>query len=61
MGQRGEASGKGGWEARVGLNPLLGWFGLAVSPGSASHRPKHAWRKRHLPITEVNFRPMPSM
>ena len=25
-----------------GLNPLLGLFKLAMSPRSASHRPKHA-------------------
>ena len=30
------------WVARCGLNPLLGLFGLAMSPQSASHRPKHA-------------------
>ena len=34
--------GKGGWEARGGLNPPLGLFRLAMSPRSASHRPKHA-------------------
>ena len=31
-----------GWAAGGGLNPLLGLFGLAMNPRSASHRPKHA-------------------
>ena len=31
----------GGWEAGGGLNLPLGLFGLAMGPGSASHRPKH--------------------
>ena len=34
--------GTGGWAAGGGLNPLLELFGLAMSTGSASHRPKHA-------------------
>ena len=34
--------GGGGYEVKGGLNPLLGLFGLAMSPRSASHRPKHA-------------------
>ena len=34
--------GGGGWDAGGGLNPPLGLFGLAMSPRSASHRPKHA-------------------
>ena len=38
----GGAGGGGEWEAGGGLNPLLGLFGLAMSPRSASHRPKHA-------------------
>ena len=33
---------KGGWEAGGRLNPLLGLFGLAMSPRSASHGPNHA-------------------
>ena len=33
---------RGEWEAGGGLSPLLGLFGLAISPRSASHRPKHA-------------------
>ena len=32
----------GGWVAGGVLNPLLGLFGLSMSPRSASHRPKHA-------------------
>ena len=31
----------GGWAAEGGLKPLLGLFGLAMSPRSVSHRPKH--------------------
>ena len=55
----GRAGGGGGQEARGRLNPPLGLFGLALSPRSASHKPKHAYRR--LPITGVNFRPMLSM
>ena len=52
----------GGWEAGGRLNPLLGLFGLAMDPRSASHRPNMLeWHNRRLPITRVNFRPMPSM
>ena len=34
----------GGWDKTVGsgLYPLLGLFGLAMSPTKASHRPKYA-------------------
>ena len=41
---RGWVGGRGGdgWEAGGGLNHLLGLFGLAMSPRSAIHRPKHA-------------------
>ena len=36
-------AGEGGeWEARSGLNLLLGLFGLAMNPRSASHSLKHA-------------------
>ena len=31
-----------GWKARGGLYPPLGLFGIAMSPRSASYRPKHA-------------------
>ena len=37
----GGASGGGGWEAGDRLNPPLGLFRLAMSPKSASHKPKH--------------------
>ena len=42
----GQAGGNGvggwrGWAGRGGLNLLLGQFGLAISPRSASHGPKH--------------------
>ena len=37
----GGVSGGGGWEARGGLNPPLGLFGLATGPKSVSHKPKH--------------------
>ena len=40
----GEVGGEGGWAAEGGLNPLLGPFGLAISPRSVNHRPKHAQR-----------------
>ena len=43
-GQEGGGAGGGGeWEAGGRLNLSLGLFGLAMSPRSASHRPKHAW------------------
>ena len=32
----------GGWEPGGRSNPPLGLFGLAMSPRSASYRPKHA-------------------
>ena len=32
------------WTVRGGLNPLLGLFGLAMSPRSASHSPKNVQR-----------------
>ena len=51
---------RGGWEAGGGLKLPLGLFGLAIGPRSASPNMLE-WRNRHLPITEVNFRPMPSM
>ena len=38
----GGAGGGGGWEAGGRLNHPLGLFGLAMSPRSASHRPKYA-------------------
>ena len=41
-GGRGEGQVKGGWKAGSGLNLPLGLFRLAMSPRSASHRPKHA-------------------
>ena len=34
--------GGGGWATGGGLHPLSGPFGLAMSPRSVSHRPKHA-------------------
>ena len=34
----------GAWAVGGGLYPLLGPFGLAMYPGSASHRPKYAKR-----------------
>ena len=60
----GGAGGGGGWEAGGGLNPLLGVFGLPMSPRSSSHTvgPNMLeWHKRPLPITGVIFRPTPSM
>ena len=51
-----EEKGVGGgarWEAKSRLDLSLGLFGRVMSPISASHR-----RKRWLPITWVNFRPM---
>ena len=35
---------RGGWAAGGRLNPLLGLFGLAMSPRSATHQPKYAQR-----------------
>ena len=55
--------GRGGWEDGGGLNPPLGLFTLAMGLRSASYIGPNMleWRKRCLPITRVNFRPMPSM
>ena len=36
--------GGGGWEAGGGLHRPTGLFGVAMSPRSASHRPRHDWR-----------------
>ena len=36
--------GWGGWEAGGGLHRPTGPFGVAMSPRSASHRPRHDWR-----------------
>ena len=37
----GGVGGGGGWEARGGLYLPIGLFGVAMSPRSASHRPRH--------------------
>ena len=52
--------GGGGFAAGGMLYPLLGLFGVAMSPRSVSHRPRHKPR-RCLTTTGVNFRPMPPM
>ena len=39
-----EGGGGGGWEAGGGLHRPTGLFGVAMSPRSASHRPRHDWR-----------------
>ena len=36
--------GGGGWEAGGGLHRQTGLFRVAMSPISASHRPRHDWR-----------------
>ena len=54
--------GGGGWEAGGGLHRPTGLFGVAMSPRSASHGPRHDWRalyKRHLTNIGVNIRPTP--
>ena len=55
--------GRGGWKDGGGLNPALGLFRLAMGLRSASYIGPNMleWRKRHLPITRVNFRSMFSM
>ena len=49
-----------GGVARSGLYLLLGLFGSAMSPRSASQRPKHVYRgaKRCFISTGVNFKPI---
>ena len=37
-------AGGGGWEAGGGLYLPIGLFGVAMSPRSASHRPRQDWR-----------------
>ena len=53
-------SGEGRWTAGGGLYPLLGLFGLALCPRSASHVPKHPYigPKRCLTTAVVNFKSM---
>ena len=53
--------GWGGWEAGGGLNLSIGLFGEAMSPRSASHRPRQDWRALRdiSPMHGVNIRPMP--
>ena len=36
--------GGGEWETGSGLYLPIGLFGVAISPRSASHRPRHNWR-----------------
>ena len=40
----GLVGGGGGWEAGGGLHRPTGLFGVAMSPRSASHRPRQDWR-----------------
>ena len=40
----GGVGGGGGWEAGGGLHHPTGLFGVAMSPRSASHRPRQDWR-----------------
>ena len=40
----GGVDGGGGWEAGGGLYLTTELFGLAMSPRSASHRPRQNWR-----------------
>ena len=40
----GGVGGRSGWEARGGLHLPIGLFGVAMSPRSASHRPRQDWR-----------------
>ena len=43
-GMGGGVGGGSRWEARGGLYLPIGLFGVAMSPGSASHRPRQDWR-----------------
>ena len=40
----GGVGGGGEWEAGGRLHHPTGPFGVAMCPGSASHRPRHDWR-----------------
>ena len=40
----GGVGGFGEWESGGGLNLPIGLFGVAMSPRSASHRPRQDWR-----------------
>ena len=44
MGGGGRVEGVGGWEAGGGPHRPTGPFGVAMSPRSASHGPRHDWR-----------------
>ena len=49
----GMGGGVGGCEAGGGLHRPIGPFGVAMSPRSASHRPRHDWRApRDVPPTQ---------
>ena len=41
---KGVGGGWGGWEAGGRLHRPIGLFGVAMSPRSASHGPRHDWR-----------------
>ena len=56
---RGWVGGGGEWKAGGGLIPPLELFGLAIEPAIGPNMLE--WCNRHLPITEVNFRSMPSV
>ena len=61
MGEGG-VSGGGEWEAGGRLYFTIGLFGVAMSPRSASHRPRQDCMKglkRHLTNTGGNIRPIP--
>ena len=40
----GQEGGGGWWEAGGGLHHPIGLFGVAMSPRTTSHRPRHGWR-----------------
>ena len=42
--EEGGVGGGGGWEAGGRLYLPIGLFGVAMSPRSASHRPRQDWR-----------------
>ena len=42
--EEGRVGGGGGWEAGGRLHRPIGLFGVAMSPRSASYRPRHNWR-----------------
>ena len=56
-GEWGWVGGGGGWEAGGKLYLPIGLFGVAMSPRSASHKPRQDWRALR-DVLQVNIKPI---